>query len=154
MTTTPQITSHHRSLEKLVGQWEGRETLRQSPDAEPIPTTGRLDIRPTLQGTFYLLDWVQQSKGATLMEGLGVIGWDAKAKEHTLHWFDTFGTPPRGLNTGVWDGPRLTFVTKAETYEGRTSFVVGSDTELAFTVEMKINGSWLTVIDGHYKRSQ
>jgi hypothetical protein len=152
--TTPQITSHHRSLDKLVGQWAGHETLRQSHDAEPIATTARLDVRSTLQGTFYLFDWVQEAKGATLMEGLGVIGWDAKANEHTLHWFDTYGVPPRGINTGVWDGPKLTFITKGETHEGRTSFIVASDTELAFTVEMKISGSWLTVIDGHYKRSQ
>jgi hypothetical protein len=152
--TTSQITSHHRELERLVGQWAGQEIVRESPDAAPIEATGRLDIRTALQGTFVLLDWVQQAKGGAVMEGLGVIGWDAKAKEYTLHWFDSFGSPPRGMNIGRWDGNKLTFVTKSETYEGRTTFTSSGDTELTFTVEMKIADSWLTVIDGRYQRSQ
>jgi hypothetical protein len=150
----PKLTSHHRELERLVGQWEGPEIVRESPDAAPVHATGRFDIRTTMQGTFVLLDWIEQSKDETLMEGLGVIGWDAKAEEYTLHWFDSFGTPPRSVNTGVWDGKKLTFLVKAETYEGRTTLITTSDTELAFTVEMKIEGSWLTVIDGHYQRIQ
>ncbi|MEO7732264.1 MAG: DUF1579 family protein [Kofleriaceae bacterium] len=154
MTTSSKITSHHRDLDRLVGQWQGTEIVRESPDAKPVHATGRFDIRPILQGTFVALDWVEQSKDATLMEGHGVIGWDAKAKEYTLHWFDTFGSPPRGVNTGVWDGNKLTFVTKAETHEGKTTLIHTSDTELAFMVEMKIEGSWLTVIDGRYKRNQ
>jgi hypothetical protein len=40
------------------------------------------------------MDYVEQATGKTLLAGHGVIGWDAKQKHYTLHWFDTFGSPP------------------------------------------------------------
>lgn len=154
MSNAPQITSHHRSLEKLFGQWQGKETVRMSADAAPVDATARLDIRSAVQGFFVELDWVEEAGGKVVMEGHGVIGWDPKAKEHTLHWFDSYGTPPRTVNTGNWDGNTLTFVTRTETHEGRTSLTAVSDTELAFAVEMKVDGAWLRFVDGAYRRLQ
>jgi len=105
----PKPTEQHRRLEKLTGKWIGEEKIQGSPHTSATNATGSFDIRTDLNGLFALIDYVEKSGAQTLLAGHGVIGWDPKQKHYTLHWFDTFGSPPGAPGTGEWENDTLKF---------------------------------------------
>ena len=84
------------------------------------------------------------------MAGHGVIGWDAKKKSYTLHWFDTFGSPPGAPGTGQWQGEALKFHQEGS---GNTIFELAGD-GLIFKIEMDVDGKGMKpIIEGKYRRA-
>jgi hypothetical protein len=80
----------------------GEEKINGSPHTTKTEATGTFDFRMDLGDLFAIVDYVEQSGGSTLMAGHGVIGWSPKEKTYTLHWFDTFGSPPSVPGKGKW----------------------------------------------------
>src|SRR5262249_5187940 len=77
---------------------------------------------------------------------------DGGQKCYTLHWFDSYGTPPGKPGRGQWEGETLMFEHESPKHRGRTSFRVAED-ELRFKVEMDADGKgWKPAVEGHYHR--
>ncbi len=145
----PKPSEQHKKLEKLSGRWIGEEQIQGSPHTTVPKATGTFDFRTDLGGLFAITDYVEKSGGKTLLAGHGVIGWDAKQKHYTLHWFDTFGSPPGGPGTGQWEHDTLTFHQEGS---GNTVFEL-ADGGLIFKIEMNVDGKgWKPIIVGKYRR--
>ncbi|MBX7116902.1 MAG: DUF1579 domain-containing protein [Myxococcaceae bacterium] len=147
----PELTDKHNRFEAFVGRWKGPETLSETPLTPDGKADGCLFFRTILQGFFMTVDWVEKFHGRTQMEAHGVIGWDAKQKSYTLHWFDNFGSPPLTPGKGTWNGHALVFEHDMPTHQGRETLTL-DDGKLAFKLEMTFEGQWKTVVDGTYQR--
>ena len=146
----PKPTELHQKLEKLSGKWVGEEKIAGSPHTTETKATGTFDFRMDLGDLFAMVDYVEKSGGKTLMAGHGVIGWDAKKKNYTLHWFDTFGSPPGAPGTGKWEGDALKFHQEGS---GNTIFEL-ADGGMNFTIEMDADGKGMKpIIVGKYRRA-
>jgi hypothetical protein len=146
----PKPTEEHKKLERLVGKWTGVEKLAGSPHTTETKATGTFDFKMDLGGLFAIADYVEKSGSKMLMAGHGVIGWDAKKKKYTLHWFDTFGSPPGAPGTGEWRGDMLKFHQEGS---GDTIFEL-ADGGLIFRIEMDVDGKGAKpIIVGHYRRA-
>ena len=147
----PKPTEQHKKLEKLVGKWTGEEKIAGSPHTTEKTATGTFDFQMDLGGLFAIADYVEKSGAKTLMAGHGVIGWDAKKKNYTLHWFDTFGSPPGAPGTGQWQGDALKFHQEGS---GNTIFEL-ADGGLVFKIEMDADGIGMKpIIVGKYRRAE
>lgn len=146
----PKPTEEHKKLEKLVGKWTGEEKIAGSPHTTETNANGTFEFRMDLGGLFTIADYVERAKGKMLMAGHGVIGWDANKKKYTLHWFDTFGSPPGAPGTGEWQGDALRFHQEGS---GDTIFEL-ADGGLIFRIEMDVDGKGpRPVIVGMYRRA-
>jgi hypothetical protein len=146
----PKPTEQHKTLERLAGKWVGEERIAGSPHTTETKANGTFDFRMSLGDLFAIVDYVEKSGATTLMAGHGVIGWDARKKSYTLHWFDTFGSPPGAPGTGQWQGDALKFHQEGS---GNTIFELAGD-GLIFKIEMDVNGKGMKpIIEGKYRRA-
>jgi hypothetical protein len=146
----PVLTEEHRKFEKLVGTWKGKEIL-SSPHTKETSAEGTFAFRLALNGFFLVADYVEKSGPTDLLSGHGVIGWDAKAKQYTMHWFDTYGLPPHGPGRGQWQEGTLMFENGTR---GRTIFKLTRD-GFTFIVEMNTDGSgWKRAVEGDYRSKE
>jgi Protein of unknown function (DUF1579) len=145
----PKPTEQHKKLEKLAGKWIGEEKIQSSPHASETKATGTFDFRMDLGDLFMITDYVEKAGDKVLLAGHGVIGWDAKKKNYTLHWFDTFGSPPGAPGTGQWENDTLKFHQEGS---GNTIFEL-ADGGLIFKIEMDVDGKgFKPIIVGKYRR--
>jgi hypothetical protein len=143
----------HRRLGEFVGTWAGREKIAQpSPYTTKTEAGGTLVFRLDMGGLFLMFDYQEEADGELLLAGHGVIGWDAKGRCYTLHWFDTFGIPPSNPGRGQWHGDTLAFEHDLPSHKGRTIFQLGEGA-LAFRVEMDNGNGWQPAVEGTYVRS-
>ena len=146
----PTRTAEHKKLDKLTGKWIGEEKIEGSPHASEKKATGTFDFRSDLDGLFTIVDYVEKAGEKTLLAGHGVIGWDAKKKNYTLHWFDTFGSPPGAPGTGQWENDTLKFHQEGS---GNTIFEL-ADGGLIFKIEMPVEGKgFKPIVEGKYRRA-
>lgn len=145
----PLRTAEHKKLDELEGKWIGEEKIQGSPHASEKSATGTFEFRGALDGLFTIVDYVEKAGEKTLLAGHGVIGWDAKKKNYTLHWFDTFGSPPGAPGTGQWDKDVLKFHQEGS---GNTIFEL-VDGGLIFKIEMPVEGKgFKPIVVGNYRR--
>jgi hypothetical protein len=145
----PTPTAEHKRLERLSGRWAGEEKIHGSPHATDDKATGTFEFRSILDGLFTTMDYVERAGGKTLLAGHGVIGWNAKEKHYTLHWFDTFGSPPGAPGTGEWKNDTLKF---HQPGSGNTILRL-ADGGLIFEIEMDVDGKGpKPIIEGKYHR--
>jgi hypothetical protein len=150
----PEPNQHHRRLQRLVGAWKGEETLQETPVTPGGKASGSFTFRSVLGDLFVVAEYEQIMHGKQLMQGMGVLGWDAKQNQYTLHWFDTFGSPPGSPGRGSWDGQVLRFEHGAPKPHGRTSFEL-EDGGFVFRIEMSFEGKpFQTVIEGRYTKAE
>jgi len=146
----PKPTAEHKKLARLLGKWTGEEKIAGSPHTTETKANGTFEFRMDLGGLFAIADYVEKSDSKMLMAGHGVIGWDAKKKNYTLHWFDTFGSPPGAPGTGQWQGDALKFHQEGS---GDTIFEL-ADGGLIFRIEMDVDGKGSKpIILGKYRRA-
>jgi hypothetical protein len=147
----PELSGHHLRLRDLVGEYEGDETLGETPVSPAGKATGVISLRTILDGFFLSFDYGQLMGGKVSMQGKGIIGWDAAQKCYTLHWFDTFGSPPSKPGLGQWKEGALVFEHTYPKHLGRT-ILEAREGELGFKVEMNFEGKgWSTAVDGKYR---
>ena len=146
-------TDQHRKLEKLVGSWHGDEKLGAFPGMKHKTAVGTWNARLDLGGSFLVVDYIQTADGKEVFRGHGVIGWNAKKKAYTLHWFDSYGSPPSEPGYAQEEkNSRWIFVHDYPTHKGHTIFEV-SKNELRFKVEMSEGGKpFTTAIEGRYTK--
>jgi hypothetical protein len=150
----PRPTEQHRRLEEFAGQWVGKERISQpSSYTTRSEATGTFDFYMDVGGFFLVGDYVEEADGERLLAGHLLWGWDAKNKCYTMHWFDTYGSPPDRPGRGQWEGDTLAFEHDLPSHKGRTVFTLGGG-ELGFRVEMNVGGQgWKTAVEGTYARS-
>src|SRR5215831_3482400 len=100
MHEMPKPTDEHLRLQKLVGEWEGTETLSPSPWGPGGKATGRSSIRSDLDGFFVIQDYVEEKDGRVVFRGHGVFGWDAGDKKYIWYWVDSMGSVPAAPSRG------------------------------------------------------
>jgi hypothetical protein len=146
----PRPTEQHKKLERLSGKWSGEEKIQGSPHTTESKATGTMTFRTDLGGLFTIWDYAEKAGSKTLLAGHGVLGWDAKQQHYTLHWFDTFGSPPGAPGTGQWENDTLTFHQEGS---GNTVFEL-ADGGLVFKIEMDVDGKGMKpIIEGKYRRA-
>lgn len=150
----PQLTEHHETLKKFVGEWIGDEKLHPAPwDPHGGKATSRVSYRLELDGFFLFCEHAQQREGKTTYRGFGVFGWDSFQNKFTMHWFDTMGCDPGPPAMGSWDGSTFKYQSQHPMGHGRYAFTFVDKDTYTFKMEQSQDGqNWMPFLDGTYKR--
>jgi len=151
----PKPGKPHEKLQRLSGEWDGKETWHPSQFApEGAEAEGAFEFRKDVDGFYLLADYEDSIAGKPNLRGHGVLGWDPKQESYTLHWFDNFGSPPAEPSRGDWQGDRLVLENGSGDHRGRTIFALKGDDAFEFGIEMSEDGgkSWSSTLDGDYHR--
>jgi len=149
----PAPGEQHKVLERLVGVWEGEETLYPSPwDPDGGTAAGRYEARMGLDGFFLIVDNEQRRGGRVNYRGHGVFGWDARGQCYTMYWFDSVGLDPAGPAIGSWDGTALVFEHEHHLAHSRHTFTIAGD-QFRLLLENSASGTdWRPFLEGTYHR--
>jgi Protein of unknown function (DUF1579) len=148
----PKPSEHHHRLEKLVGRWQGTETMYPSQwDPQGGTATGRNDSRLALDGFALITDYEQERDGVITFRGHGVMTWDGKEECYLLHWFDSMGSPPE-IFRGNFEGDVLT-VGHGGAMHVRLIYDLTRDGVMGSAMEMSPDGTaWATLFTCDYRR--
>ena len=149
----PKPTDQHLGLQRLVGQWQGTETMHPSQwDPQGGTATGRTNSRLALNGFAVISDYEQQRDGVITFTGHGVMTYDTKEACYTLHWFDSTGSPPEVFK-GVFDGDILTIAHGGPGMHARLTHDLSRKNQMISRMEMSSDGKeWKTLFDGSYEK--
>lgn len=149
----PQLTDAHRQLHRLVGNWEGSETLSPSPwDPAGGPAIGRSWNRVILDGFAVVHDYEQTRNGEVSFRGHGVFTWNPREQQYYLHWFDSMGTT---VNTyrGRMEGDVLAVEAVDPEMKSRAFFDLARPDGYTFRMDVSPDGAqWTTFMEGRYAR--
>ena len=150
----PKLTDGHRMLERLVGTWEGEETMHPSQwDPAGGAAAGRTRSVLGLGGFAVVSDYEQERGGTITFTGHGVYTYDPKQDAYCLHWFDCMGSPPE-VFVGGFDGDVLTLSHGGPGMHVRLTSDLSSPDTLRSRMEMSQDGaSWKVLFEGVYRRS-
>jgi len=148
----PKPGPEHRKMERLVGAWEGEETMHASEwDPKGGTATGRSTHRLALSGFALINDYEQERDGATTFTGHGVMTWDPKGAQYLFHWFDCIGSPVE-VFSGRFDGDVLTLSHGGPGMHARFTYDLGQPGRMKTRMEMSKDGaSWKMLFEGRYE---
>jgi len=97
------------------------------------------------------------------MEGMQIGGlflatYDAEKKKYVSWWYDQMAAEPVE-SEGEFVGEKLVFVSRPVEAPGmgsasfRSTYDKKSDTELVFTLEMKMGEEWIKFMEGTFKKT-
>lgn len=149
----PKPSAGHQRLDKLVGTWEGEETMHPSQwDPKGGVAKGRNDHRLDLGGFALLADYRQERDGAVTFTGHGVYTYDPEGDRYVLHWFDCMGSPPE-IFTGGFEGDVLTLAHGGPGMHARMTSDYSIPGVMKAKMEMSPDGqSWNVLFEATYKR--
>lgn len=150
----PKPSDGHRRLERLVGEWEGEETMHPSPwDPEGGQATGRNRNRMGLGGFAVISDYEQERNGAITFSGHGVYTFAPDSDRVTLHWFDSMGSPPE-VFVGGFEEDVLTLAHGGPGMHVRLTSDFSTEGSMRAKMEMSRDGSeWQVLFEATYRRS-
>lgn len=148
----PKPNEHHERLKRLVGSWQGTETMHPSQwDPKGGEATGKSVSTLALGGFAVITDYEQERGGTVTYAGHGVWTCDSKADQVVLYWFDSMGSPAEVFKGG-WDGDHLTVAHGGPGMHARLSYDFSRDGRMASRMEMSSDGlEWKTLFDGSYR---
>jgi hypothetical protein len=143
-----QADEHHRSLERLLGDWTYEGKIWSEPSQAPAAVQGTARFRPVLDGRF-----VEDDEEGTIYLGApqrshALVGYDAASNRHQVLWVDTAGTAMT-FAEGACEGPGCAAITlraRRLDAEGRSwglRLVMSNAGADRFRLE-----TWLTFPDG------
>ncbi len=149
----PEPSPGHLLLNKLVGTWEGEETMYPSQwDPQGGTAKGRNTSRIALDGFALVTNYEQERQGRITFSGHGVMTYDSDGGEYVLHWFDSMGSPPEVFR-GNFDGDVLT-VSHGGPMHARLVYDVSREDVLASRMDMSQDGeTWNTFFTCDYVRA-
>ena len=141
----------HQVLSRMLGEWEGSETLMPSPwSPEEQQRVGRYTTR-SLDGFFTISDYEQLAGDEVTFRGHGVYSWCPDKEQFQMFWLDSMGGGG-GIATGSLTGDVLTFVNEHSGGHHRYQYTLGADDQ-EFEMAMSEDGeNWNTVMVGRYRR--
>jgi len=147
--TTP--TPQHKMLEKLVGNWQGRETMSPAPwDPTGGPAVGRSTNRVALDGLAVVHDYEQERNGGISFRGHGVFHYDMNEKNYVLNWWDSMGMGNQTFRGDFVDDV-LAMVCESPMGHTKCTFDVKEPGRYGFVMEVSQDGSnWMTAMTGDY----
>jgi hypothetical protein len=148
----PKPTDAHRSLHALAGTWLGEEVMAPSPwDPKGSTVEGWVHNHVELDGFVVVQDYEQRREGAVTFRGHAVMGWDAAAGEHVMHWWDSMGMAPNVFH-GKWEDGALVMTHRGERGSSRSVMRV-TDGTYRFQMDVSPDGEqWTTWMTGTYRR--
>lgn len=149
----PRPTSAHKKLERLAGQWTGREQISPSPwDPRGGPAVGRVRNRVVLDGFAVIQEYEQERDGGAGFKGHGVFRWDVLQNCYVFHWFDSMGMPPTEYR-GTFEGDVLKLTAPAPQGQSRAVFDLAQPNKYTFRLEVSQDGkTWHPFLEGKYEK--
>lgn len=149
----PKPSPGHLLLNKLVGTWEGEETMHPSQwDPEGGVAFGRNHHTLSLNGFAVLTDYEQERDGTVTFTGHGVYTYDPEEDRYTLHWFDGLGSPPEVFEGG-FEGDVLTLAHGGPGMHARMTYDFSTPGTLQAKMEMSPDGQdWKVLFEATYQR--
>jgi hypothetical protein len=150
----PKLTSEHRRLHVLAGDWEGEENLAPSPWGPGGRATGRSTCRVDLDGFWIVQDYVEEKDGRVTFRGHGLFGYDIESQEYCWYWVDSMGFVPAGPSRGRWEGDTLQLHSKSPRGQGRYTYRFDGERSYTFRIENSFDGgqSFQLFMDGTYRK--
>ena len=150
----PTPSPGHLLLEKLVGNWEGEETMHPSEwDPKGGVAIGRNQHRLGIGGFAIIADYEQERSGTITFTGHGVYTYDPKTDRYTLHWFDSIGSPPE-VFVGGFDGDVLTLAHGGPGMHARATYDFSTPGTMKGMMEMSPDGQeWKILFEGMYRKT-
>jgi hypothetical protein len=141
-------------MAQLAGEWIGEDVIHPTPfDPKGGTAKSRFTARMALGGFHLLMDLQQERDGKLAFEGHGVLGWDARGKCYTLHWFDCLGVEHGAPFFGTWDGDTLALVHETNHMGWSRQRYRSTPAGLELTLEISRDGSqWITFMESSYRR--
>jgi hypothetical protein len=148
----PKPGPGHLKMERLAGTWEGEETMYPSQwDPKGGTAIGRSTNKLALGGFALINEYEQERDGAITFTGHGVMTFDPKSEEYSLHWFDCIGSPPE-VFTGRFDGDLLILGHGGPGMHARFTHDLGEVGRMKTRMEMSHDGGrWKTMFEGSYR---
>lgn len=81
----------HKLFNQLVGKWEQEYKFYVAPGTEPTTSKGKAESELILGGRFLQTKASGEAMG-TVIESLGLMGFDRRFNKYTAYGFDTMGT--------------------------------------------------------------
>jgi hypothetical protein len=149
----PKPTAGHKKLEMLAGTWTGDETMHPSPwDPKGGVANATMSSRVAVDGFYVIGDYEQRRNGVVTYRGHSVFGYDEKAQEVVLHWFDSMGTG-EDVFRGRFQGQTLTLTCQNPMGHHRLVYDFNEKGTLRSKMEMSQDGKkWSAMLDGVYHR--
>jgi Protein of unknown function (DUF1579) len=149
----PRLTDEHRKLEKMTGDWEGKEVMQPSQwDPKGGTATGRTRSRLDLSGFAVISDYEQERDGAVTFSGHSVMTYDPKERCYALHWFDCIGSPPEVFK-GNFEGDILTMEHGGPGMHARMTYDLSRAGVMSSRMEMSTDGKdWKVLFNGEYNK--
>ena len=149
----PKLTPAHYKLERMVGEWLGREHIRLSPfDPNGGDAVGRVSNRRALDGFAVVQDYQQERQGTVSLRGHAVIRWDAGEQCYIMYWFDSVGMPPNEFR-GDFAGDVLVLTNQAPQGQTRATFDYSDPDLYQYRMDVSPDGNqWFPFMTGEYVR--
>ncbi len=124
----------HEVLEALVGTWEGKGSIWDSPESEPIPITATVERHWVLGGRYLREEVYVRSAKGEVFEALGFIGFNNEAAQYELLTIDNTSTAML-LETGKFHPDSKKLMIRGSFRDPATGFVIDRRTEMDLSKE-------------------
>ena len=128
----------HEVLEGLVGSWEGKGSIWDSPGSDPIPITATVERHWVLGGRFLREEVTVRSADGGVFEALGFIGYNNEAAQYELFNIDNSSTAML-LETGKFDPDSKTLMIRGSYRDPATGFAIDRRVEMDLSHEGRIS---------------
>ncbi|MFT4538853.1 MAG: hypothetical protein ACI841_000453 [Planctomycetota bacterium] len=145
----PKPGPAHDNIAKMVGDWNGDETMAPSPWCpEEQQRSGKVTAR-MLENFFVISDYTQVHDGKVTFRGHGIYSWDPASEEYIMYWFDSMGGAG-GVARGQCEGNQLTFENTSPMGQHRYQYTF-EGSGYTFEMLMSPDGStWHSMMIGKY----
>ncbi len=128
----------HEVLEALVGTWEGKGSIWDSPESDPIPITATVERHWVLGGRFLREEISVHSEDGEVFEALGFIGFNNEAAQYELLTIDNTSTAML-LETGKFHPDSKKLMIRGSFRDPATGFVIDRRVEMDLSKEGRIS---------------
>jgi hypothetical protein len=127
----------HQVLESMVGTWEGKGTIWDGPDTEPIAITATVDRHWVLGGRYLREEISVRSPDGQMFETLGFIGFNNEAGQYELLTIDNASTG-MVFETGKFDPDSEKLMIRGSFRDPATGYVIDSRVEMDLSQDGRI----------------
>lgn len=127
----------HEVLEAIVGTWEGKGSIWDSPDSEPIPIAATVERHWVLGGRFLREQIEITTAGGETFEALGFIGFNNEAAQYELLNIDT-GSTAMLLETGKYNPDTKKLMIRGSYRDPATGFAIDRRVEMDLSQQGRI----------------